>query len=76
MLYKILSVIRFKKDDPLHGYYFVRHKEGRRLRLQVLDEDRLSKDDLIGEDKPVKMKLHTVIRFVSTSAKFGTCIVS
>jgi hypothetical protein len=50
-------VITFKKYDPLHGYSFARRKEGQRLRLQVLDEDRLSKDDLIGEDNSVKMKI-------------------
>ncbi len=49
MLLKNLIGVK-KIDDPLHGYFFARHKEGQRLRLQVLDEDRLSKDDLIGED--------------------------
>jgi hypothetical protein len=39
-----------KKVTLCTNIFFARHKEGQRLRLQVLDEDRLSKDDLIGED--------------------------
>jgi predicted ThiF/HesA family dinucleotide-utilizing enzyme len=42
--------VLIKKLTLRTDLFFVRHKEGRRLRLQVLDEDRLSKDDLIGED--------------------------